>query len=129
MEDGYFDPILWRSPFPPIIASRLVSSDNPTGNITNRELELAGSVAQLDVLSQQYDVRESTVHNSSDNVATVWWQRKGAVSSTGPTSRLIRRQALHQRHFRYVPLHDYIPGGSNAMSDDCSRLWALQTTP
>jgi hypothetical protein len=125
MEDGSVDPILWRPPFPPVIASRLVSSDNPTGNITNSELELAGSVAQLDVLSQQYDVREKTVHNSSDNVATVWWQRKGAVSSTGPTHRLLRLQALHQRHFRYAPLHDYIPGGANAMSDDCSRLWAL----
>jgi hypothetical protein len=56
MEDGSVDPILWRSPFTPVIASRLVSSDNPTGNITNSELKLAGSVAQLDVLSQQCDV-------------------------------------------------------------------------
>jgi hypothetical protein len=113
------------APPPPVIASRLVSSDNPTGNITNSDLELAGSVAQLDVLSQQYDVREKTAHNSSDNVATVWWQRKGAVSSTGPTSRLLRLQALHQHHFLYVPLHEYIPGGANTISDDCSRLWAL----
>jgi hypothetical protein len=74
MEDGSVDPILWRCPFPPAIASRLVSSDNPTGNITNSELELAGSVAHMDVLSQQYDVQKKTVHNSSDNFATVWWQ-------------------------------------------------------
>jgi hypothetical protein len=99
MEDGYVDPILWRPPLPPVIASRLVSSENLTGNITNSELELAGSVAQLDVLSQQYDVREKTVHNSYDNVSTVWWQRKGTVSSTGPTSRLLILQALHQRYF------------------------------
>jgi hypothetical protein len=45
--------------------------------------------------------------------------------STGPTSRLLILQALHQRHFQYVPLHDYITGGANAMSDKCSRLWAL----
>jgi hypothetical protein len=81
-----------------------------------------GGVAQLDVLSQHFDIREKTVRNSSDNVADVWWQRKGAVSSSGPTSRLLRIQALHQRHFRYVPLHDYIPGTASAISDDCSRL-------
>lgn len=128
LPDGTVEPLLWRSPFPPEVAARLVSSDNLAGTITNSELELAGSVAQLDVLAQEFDVREKTVHNSSDNVATVWWQRKGAVSSSGPTARLLRIQALHQRHFRYVPLHDYIPGPANAMSDDCSRLWHLTDT-
>jgi hypothetical protein len=125
LDDGTVEPILWRATFPAEIAKPLVSSDNPAGTITNSELELAGGVAQLDVLAQHFDVREKTVHNSSDNVATVWWQRKGAVSSAGPTSRLLRIQALHQCHFRYVPLHDYIPGVANAMSDDCSRLWDL----
>jgi hypothetical protein len=81
LPDGTVEPLLWRSPFPPEVAARLVSSDNRDGTITNSELELAGSVAQLEVLAQAFDVREKTVHNSSDSVATVWWQRKGAVSS------------------------------------------------
>jgi hypothetical protein len=89
------------------VQQRLVSYDNPQGDINNSELELAASVAQHDVLAQAFDVREATIHNSSDNVATVWWQPKGATSSSSPTARL---QALHQRHYLYMPLFDYIGG-------------------
>jgi hypothetical protein len=104
--------MLWRCPFPSAVQQRLVSYDNPQGDINNSELELAASVAHHDVLAQAFDVREATVHNSSDNLATVWWQRKGATSSSGPAARLLRLQALHQRHYRYIPLFDYIGGGS-----------------
>jgi hypothetical protein len=128
-EDDTIKPLLWRAPFPSDIAKRLISSDNPAGTITSSELELelelAGGVAQLDVLDQHFDIRERIVHNSSDNIATVWWQQKGAVSSSGLTSCLLRIQALHQRHFCYIPLHDYISGMANATSDYCSRLWDL----
>jgi hypothetical protein len=55
------------------------------------------------------DIRESTIHNLTDNLATMYWQRKGATSNMGPASCLLRLQALHQRHQRYVPLFDYIP--------------------
>jgi hypothetical protein len=71
------------------------------------------------------DVREVTIHNLTDNTATMYWQRKGATSTTGPASRLLRIQSLHQRHHRCVPSFDYIPGEANAMSDDCSRRWDL----
>jgi hypothetical protein len=115
--DGNVQSMMWRCPFPPIVQQRLVSFDNPQGDINNSALELAASVAQHDVLAQAFDVRESTIHNSSDNVATIWWKRKGSTSSSGPTARLLRLQALHQRHYRYVPLLDYIGGEANAMAD------------
>jgi hypothetical protein len=123
--DGSVQPLLWRSPFPAEIQRRLVSHDNPAGDINNSELELAVSVAQHDILAQQFDVREATIHNSSDNIATVWWQRKGVTSSNGPTIRIMCLQSLHQRHYRYVPLFDFIAGGATTMADDCSRLWNL----
>jgi hypothetical protein len=66
---------------------------------------------------------EHTIHNSHDNTPTVYWQRKGSATTTGPAAYLLRLQALHQRHYRYVPLHDYIPGTANKMSDVCSRAW------
>jgi hypothetical protein len=97
--DGTVQPMLWRCPFPSAVQQRLVSYDNPQGDINNSELEIAASVAQLDVLAHAFDVRKATVHNSSDNVATVWWQRKGATSSSGPTARLLRLQALQQCHY------------------------------
>jgi hypothetical protein len=69
--DGSVQTILWRSPFPAEIQRRLISHDNPDGDINNSELELAASVAQHDILAQQFDVREATIHNSSDSIATV----------------------------------------------------------
>jgi hypothetical protein len=86
--------LLWRSPFLVEIQECLVSFDNPGDDINNSELKLAGSVAQHNVLAQQFDVREATIHDSSDNVATVWWQQKYAISSSGPTTRLLRLEAL-----------------------------------
>jgi hypothetical protein len=98
---------------------------NPGGDINNSELELAASVAQHDILSQQFDVREADIHNSSDNVSNVWWQRKCATSSSGPTTGMLRLQSLHQRHYRHVPLFGYIVGEVNTMADACSRMWHL----
>lgn len=125
LPDGSIQPLLWRLPFSSHIQSQLVSFSNPTGKITNSELELAVSVAQHDMLAQAVDIWEAIIHNASNNVATVWWQSRGGISITGPAARLLRLQALHQRHHRYVPQFEYIPGPANAMSNDCSRRWDL----
>jgi hypothetical protein len=58
----------------------------------------------------------------------MYWQQKGANSTTGPASRLLCIQSLHQRHHRYVPSFDYISGEAHAMSEDCSRRWDLTDT-
>jgi hypothetical protein len=128
LPNGQVQPLLWWSKFDDRVTSQLVTFANPGGTITNSDLELAASVAHHDVLAQQVDVREATIHNLTDKTATMYWQRKGATSTTGPASRLLRIQSLHQRHHRYVPSFDYIPGEANAMSDDCSRRWDLTDT-
>jgi hypothetical protein len=128
LPNGNIQPLLWRSKFDERVPHRLVTFTNPGGTITNSNLELAASVAQHDVIAQQVDVREATIHNLTDNTATMYWQRKGATSTTGPASRLLRIQSLHQRHHRYVPSFDYITGEANAMSDNCSRRWDLTDT-
>jgi hypothetical protein len=94
-------------------------------DINNSELELADSVAHRAILAQKFYIQESTIRNSYENVAMVWWQRKGSNSSSGPTARLLRLPALHQRHCRYVPFLGYIAGEANAMADACGRLWHL----
>ena len=116
---------LWRARFPSKVQQRLVSIENPQGDITNSDLELAGSIAQQDVVAQHVDVRERTVHTLSDNTPTVHWQRKGSVTTLGPAAYLLRLQALHQRHHRYVSRYDYIPGVANVLADLCSRSWHL----
>jgi hypothetical protein len=121
LPNGKVHSLLWRSKFGDDVRRQLVTFSNLTGTVTNIDLELAASVAQHEVLAQQVDVHESTIHNLTDNLATMYWQSKGDTSTMGPASRLLRLQALHKRHHRYVPLFDYIPGEANAMSDDCSR--------
>jgi hypothetical protein len=122
---GQLLPLLWREAWPTSIAKKLVSMNNPTGTITNSDLELAVTIAQFDVLAQSFDVRSHTVHNLSDNAATVAWQKKGGASSSAPFAYLLRLHALHRRHHRYLPLHDVIPVVANVLVDQCSRHFHL----
>jgi hypothetical protein len=108
LPNGQVQLLLWRSKFDDDVRRQLITFYNLTGTVTNSDLELAASVAQHEVLTQQVDVRESTTHNLTDTLATMYWPRKGATYTTGPAPRLLRLQALHQRHHRYVPLFDYI---------------------
>ena len=79
----------------------------------------------LDVLCQHYDARERTILSKTDNLATLYWQRKGSATSDKVPPHLLRLFGIHQRLHRYVPRHDYIPGGSNPLADDASRLFHL----
>jgi len=49
-------PKVWRHPLPQHLVRQLVSSDNPSGNITNSDLEQAAMVVQLDNIANSYDV-------------------------------------------------------------------------
>jgi hypothetical protein len=118
-------PLLWRTPFPSDIQKDLVSFSNPKGKITNSDLELAGTIGQHDVLVHNIDCRERTIHTLTDNTPALAWQTKGSTTTTGVPAYLLRIQALHQRHFRYLVRLAHIKGDHNVMADDCSRLWHL----
>jgi hypothetical protein len=53
-------PVLWRERFPAGVLKDLVSVDNPTGSVTNLNLEVAGSLIQHEAYSyaQNSDIRE-----------------------------------------------------------------------
>jgi hypothetical protein len=70
-------------------------------------------------------VRERTVHSATDNLATLFWARKGSTTTTSPVATILRHLSLHQRFHRYVSSSDYIPGDLNAMADAASRLCLL----
>jgi hypothetical protein len=116
-------PILWRARFPADITKDLVSSKNPSGTITNSDLELAGTITHNDVAAHSFDIRERTISSGSDNTPAVAWQRKGSTTTTAAPAYLLRLQALHQRFHRYLSSNFYLPGVLNTMADDCSRLW------
>jgi hypothetical protein len=128
LSDGEVGPILWRERFPTTVTNDLVSSKNRGGTITNSDLELSGVLAHTDVLVQAHDVRERTVAILSDNMSAVSWSRKGSVTTRAPAAYLLRLASLHQRHHRYLAVHDHIKGTANAMADDCSRMWEKSDT-
>jgi hypothetical protein len=118
-------PILWRARFQPDIIEDLVSFDNPLGQVTNSDLELAATIAHHDIAAHHYDIRERTISSGSDNTPAVAWQRKGSTTTTSAPAYLLRVQALHQRYHRYFSSIFYLPGVINKMADDASRLFHL----
>lgn len=120
-----FTPIVWRWKFPPSITSQLVTATNPHGKISISDLELAGNLLQKDATVHNYDVRERTILQATDNSATMFWTRKGSTTTTKAPSALLRASAFHQRFHRYVPREDHLPGVKNLLGDDASRLFHL----
>jgi hypothetical protein len=118
-------PILWRQTFPTSIQDNFCSFNNPTGSITNSDLELAGNVGHQDVLAQEVDLTEANIATGTDNKATESWRLKGSSTSSKARAYLLRLGAFHQRHYRYLQRSFYLSGPANAMADDCSRRFDL----
>ncbi|KAK1736299.1 hypothetical protein QTG54_012899 [Skeletonema marinoi] len=121
-------PLLWRLPWPQDLIDKLVSDDNPTGTVTSADFELAGGLLHLDALAHSYDIRERTVVSKTDNLNTMFWERKESCTTDSSPAYLLRLFGIHQRHHRYISRHDYQPGVSNQMADDASRLFHLTDT-
>jgi hypothetical protein len=115
-------PILWRHCFPQNIQQSLVTCKNLQGTINNSDLKLAGSLLQQEAVVQCYDVRERTTKDLTDNLATMYWTRKGSTTTTGPPAQLLRLALIHQRFHQYLNLKDYLEGKRNQMADDALRL-------
>ncbi len=118
----YFDatgqPCVWRHPFPDDVQRDLVSQANPTGRVTNSDLEHAGLLAQVDVMTHHHDVTYATIANGSDNTPAVSRVSKGAVTSRGPAAHLCNFACMHQRQHRYCHEAFFLPGTANVMADD-----------
>lgn len=114
-------PVVWRLRWPDYITARLITDDNPSGTITNSDLELAGGLLHLDCLAQTFDIRERTCVSKGDNLNTTFWERKGSTTTNSAPAFLLRLFGIHQRFHRYVPRFDYLPGSSNHVADALSR--------
>jgi len=118
-------PLVWRLRWPQRIADLLVTDANPNGTISNSDLELAGGLLHLEALAQTFDIRERTALSKTDNLNTLFWQRKGSTTTDKVPAHLLRMFGAHQRFHRYVPRHDYIAGPSNPVADALSRDFHL----
>ena len=118
-------PYVWRAPFPPQVQRELVSTTNPSGTISNSDLELAGAIAHAGALAHHRDIRECTVAIFSDNTPADVWGTKASVTTMGPAAYLLRTASLHQRRHRYLLQRTYIPGPANVLADIASRRFDL----
>lgn len=118
-------PVVWQYKWPTDITARLITESNPHGSITSSDLKLAGGLLHLDALVRFCDVRERTILSKTDNLATLYWQRKGSTTTDKCPAHLLRLFGLHQRYHRYIPCHDYLSGPSNPIADASSWLFTL----
>ena len=79
----------------------------------------------FEAMANNFDVQERTILSKTDNLATLYWQRKGSVTITAPPAHLLRLFKIHQHYHRYRPRHDYIPGKSNLLAKESSRLFHM----
>jgi hypothetical protein len=117
-------PIVWRIPFPPDVEKRLVSTNNPNGDITNSNLEMAGVLFQWLILEQAAPIKleHAIIGIFCDNTPTVSWARCLHSSKSKIAGHLLRALAIRQHAHRTSPLLTIsIAGEQNNMADVASR--------
>ena len=65
------DPVVWRVEIPADISARLVSWENPNGDLSISDLEMAAYLVQYIVLEYVVTLRHKSVGIFSDNTPTV----------------------------------------------------------
>jgi hypothetical protein len=116
-------PVVWRAAFPQVIASEVVSDDNPEGHLTDSDLELEAEVMAVGIaLAVAPTVKHVPLGTLWDNTPTVSWIEKMASKAKGPTAgRLLRGLAvmLHcNKAGRLTTVH--MPRVDNVMADVAS---------
>jgi hypothetical protein len=126
--DLHMDPIVWRVEFPPEISSQVVSDSNPTGNLTNSDLEMAAVLLHYMVLQQTTDMKHKRAGTFSDNTPTVSWSTRMADRSKSATAgRLLRGLAAIQRATQAGPFTvASVAGKKNQMADVASRSFHIR---
>jgi hypothetical protein len=122
------DPVVWRLEWPPDIQQAVVSCDNPTGTITNSDLEMAGMLVHYLVLEHLTDLRHLHVAAWCDNTPTVSWTKKLSSSRSAIAGRLTRALAMRILANEASPLISVsIAGTENRMADMASRTFHRNT--
>lgn len=118
-------PMVWRAPFTPDIQARLVSTSNPTGSITNSDLELTALITGAHLAASLPSATRPSLYCAVDNTPALAWTKRGSTSSIAPPAYLLRQlaQSCRQLDFTLYPL--FTPGSSNLIADFCSRSFAL----
>jgi hypothetical protein len=123
--DQDMDPIVWRVEWPPDITTAVVSDKNPSGAITNSDLEMAGVLLHEAVLESHLGpaMKGVQIAIGCDNSPAVAWTTRMASRSTSPIAfRLLKGLAMRQRCTRSAPPAIFhVAGVKNTLADVASR--------
>jgi hypothetical protein len=116
---------VWRLQWPQDITAAVVSESNPTGALTNSDLEMAAVVLHLNVL----DPLVPSMHHKSmqihrDNTPSVAWLTEMATKTANSDAahRLVRGLALRQQMLHSAPVSiTHVAGADNNLADIASR--------
>jgi hypothetical protein len=121
-------PIVWRVQWPNDITTAVVSDTNPTGRLTNSDLEMAGVLLHEAVLEAHLGtaMAGAQIAIGCDNSPAVSWTTRMATRSASPVSyHLIKGFAMRQRRTRSAPPAVYhVAGTTNKLADVASRQLA-----
>jgi hypothetical protein len=127
-ENNAVPPTVFRMPWPRDITAQVVSSTNPTGTITNSDLEMGGLLLLWLVMEEVcQDLNGAHVALFSDNSPTVHWVQRLASQQSPIAMQLLRALALRLHINRASPLTPlHISGVHNAMTDIPSRSFGSE---
>jgi hypothetical protein len=117
-------PVVWQIPFPPDIATEIVSPQHPHGRVTNSNLELAAEVLAVGILHAKAPiVKHEPIGTLCNNTLTVSWIKKMASKSASPIAGPLLRGLAYMMYFdqagRLTTV--YIPGPDNIMANIASH--------
>jgi hypothetical protein len=123
--DTQMEPIVWRIEWPTDITKAVVTDQNPTGTLTNSDLEMAGVLLHEAVLEAHLGpaMKGTQIAIGCDNSPAVAWSTRMASRSTSPIAyRLLKGLAMRQRCNRSAPPAVYhVAGVTNTLADVASR--------
>jgi len=121
-------PTVFRLQWPPDVSANIKSKANPTGTITNSDLEMAGLLMLWLVMENVCPTTEGAhVALFSDNSPTVHWVQRLAAKHSKVAMQLVRALALRLQLTHASPLTPlHIAGVDNAMTDIPSRSFGSE---
>ena len=121
MSRGLYPHTVWRVEWPDTVSREVVSDSNPTGSLTNSDLEMAALLLAWLVLEQIADTHHRSALARSDNTPTyAWATRMSPKSKIG--ARLVRALAMRQRVMCAAPMITlHVAGKANDIADIPSR--------
>jgi hypothetical protein len=99
--------------------------NNPTGTLTNSDLELAAIITGTQLAASHYGGQHPNIVIATDNTPALAWVSKGSTTSTAAPAFLLHYLAQLRRAHKFTLNPVFTSGLTNQVADCCSRLFHL----